>query len=163
MIHQTTLVYNERLLRQAVLKFWWRTVGVGFFIALGVVAGSFGLLLSRGYRSWLVGVLATVLLFGVAFVVLIYFVHYRSSIRKFKAMGSPEATLTASESSLSFSSGAGSSTFPWSAISEIWRFPDLWLVLFSKAQFTTLPLANMAPELRAFVLERVRASGGRVG
>ncbi|WP_229720865.1 YcxB family protein [Dyella nitratireducens] len=63
---------------------------------------------------------------------------------------------------MSLSSGAGTASIPWSAITEIWQFKTCWLLLLSKSQFVTLPLADVRPELAAFILERVQASGGKV-
>jgi hypothetical protein len=54
MSHQTTLIYTEPVLRQAVFAFWRRSVGVGFIIALAVVALSLGALIAQGAASWLV-------------------------------------------------------------------------------------------------------------
>ena len=88
----------------------------------------------------------------VACIVLLYVIHYRSVMQKFRAMGDPEATLAASEESFSVSSGVGSSTVRWASITQVWQFPTFWLVLFSKAQFMTIPLADITPEAKAFIL-----------
>jgi YcxB-like protein len=161
MAYQVTLRYDEQLIRRAVLCFWWRLIGLRFVIAIVVIAACLVILVAGGDRSWFVGVLATVLVFGIAFMVAIYVVHYRSAFHKLKKLGDPEATLTLSESSLSMSSSAGSSTVPWSAVTELWQFPSFWLMFFSRNQFVTLPLADFAPDAMSFVLERVRASGGK--
>jgi hypothetical protein len=163
MSHQTTLIYTEPVLRQAVFAFWRRSVGVGFIIALAVVALSLGALIAQGAASWLVAALSTVLVVGVAFAVALYVVHYRNSLRKFRELGSPQATFRAEESSFTISSGIGITTLQWSAVKEVWQFPGVWLLLYSKAQFSTLPVACLSPEMQAFVLQRVRAAGGKVG
>ena len=163
MSHQVTLRYDERLLRRAVLCFWWPLIGIRFVIAMVVMAAGLVILVADGDRSWFVGVLATVLAFGIAVMVALYVIHYRNALQKYKKLGDPEATLTVSESSLSMFSKLGLSTVPRSAITELWQFPGFWLAFFSKSQFVTLPLANFTPEARAFVLERVRASGGKIG
>ena len=106
MSQQVILRYDRHLLRQAVLRFWWRLIGVRFVIALIVMAACLAWLVSHGDRSWVVGVLATVLALAVGFIVMIYFVHYRSAMRRFKNMGEPEGTLTVAETSLTMSSGA---------------------------------------------------------
>ena len=157
-----TLCYDKHLLQRAVFRFWWRVVGIRLVIALVVTAAGLVVLVADGNTSWFVGVLATVLAFGIAIMVALYITHYHNALQVLRKMGAPEATFTASESSLSLSSGAGSSTFPWSAVTEVWQFPDVWLMFFSKSQFVTLPLADFSPEAKAFVLERVRASGGKI-
>ena len=163
MSHQVMLHYDEPLLRQAVLRFWWRLIGVRFVIALVVMSACLAWLVFHGDRSWFVGVIATVLALAFTFIVAIYFVHYRSAMTRFKNMGEPEGTLTVSETSLTISSGAGSSTIPWSAVTELWQFPAFWLMFFSKSQFVTLPLAGFTPEAKAFVLERLKASRAKFG
>jgi hypothetical protein len=163
MSHEATLIYTEPLLRQAVFAFWRRSVGVGFAVALAVVALALGALVAQGEASWLVGVLGTVFVAGVAFPTGLYFVHYRNSMRKLREMGSPQATFCAEESSFTISSSIGTTKLQWSAVKELWRFSDVWLLLYSKAQFSTLPVACLSPEMQAFVLQRVRAAGGKVG
>jgi YcxB-like protein len=160
MLYKTTLHYNESLIRKAALSFWWRVVGLKFMIAMALIASSLGFCLYNGDRSWFVGTLATVLLIGIIFLFALYGTHYHNGLRKFRAMGSPHATFSASESSFTFESGAGSSTLPWSSVTEIWQFEHYWLMLFSKAQFVTLPLADISPEFRTSILQRTRASGG---
>jgi hypothetical protein len=44
----------------------------------------------------------------------------------------------------------------------VWRYPSFWLLFFSKTQFATLPLADFSPEAKAFILERVQDSGGKI-
>lgn len=162
MSHQATLTYDEQLLRRAVLAFWRRSVGIGFPAAMVVVTIAFVSLLARGESSWAVGALGMVLVFGLAFVLAIYVVHYRNAMAKLRDMGLPQATFIAEASSFSVSSGIGNSTMQWSSVIALWRFSGFWLLLFSKAQFITLPLATVSPEMQAFVLKSVQASGGKV-
>lgn len=163
MFHQATLIYTEPLLREAVFAFWRRSVGAGFLVALTVVALSLGILVAQSGTSWLIGALATILLVGFAVAAAVYFVHYRNSLRKFREMGSPQATFRAEESSFTISSNIGVTTLQWSAVKELWQFPNVWLLLYSKAQFSTLPLACLPPEMRAYVVQRIQAAGGKVG
>ena len=161
-MHEITLTYSESIIRQAVLGFWWRVIGLRFLIAFGGVAVGLGVLLSKGNDSWIVGVLASSLAMSIAFAVAMYFVHFRNSMQKLRAMGERQALLTASATEISFSSGAGSATLPWSAVAEVWQFETCWLLLLSKAQFVTLPLIDMNLEVQAFILERVRNAGGKI-
>jgi len=163
MQYEIALTYSEPLLRYAVLRFWWRVVGLRFLLVFVSLIVSFALLLRNGDTSWVVGFLGTVIALGFTFIVALYFVHYRNSIRKFRALSNRQTTLVVSEASLAMSSGAGSTTLPWSSVAEVWQFAQCWLLLFSKAQFATLPLATISLEAREFILERVRAAGGKIG
>ena len=162
MPHQATLTYTEPLLREAVFAFWRRTVGVGFFIALALLVCSLAFLLWHGDRSWFVGALGAFLVFGCGFTVLVYFVHLRNALAKFRGMGAPIAAVSLGEASFTMSSGLGSTTLRWSAVTEVWRYPSFWLLLFSKAQFVTVPLASVPAEAQEFILSHVLAAGGKV-
>ena len=94
--------------------------------------------------------------------VAIYIVHLNNAKARLRAMGPPVATFHVSESGFGFESGAGSASLPWSAVSEIWQLPQCWLMLMSKSQFVTLPLSNLDPTMQDFVLQQVRASGGKI-
>lgn len=162
MKYETTLTYTAPIVREAVFGFWRRSVGVGFLIALVILAVALAFEVSSGDRSWRVGMLGAVLLIGASMMVAIYFVHYANATRKLKDMGEPRAAFTASESSFTVASGAGSATLPWSSVTEVWKLEGCWLLLFSKAQFITLPILCVPEEMRAFILQRVAAAGGKV-
>lgn len=163
MKHEATLIYTQQIIRSAVFAFWRRTVGVGFGVAMAMVAGSLVYLLWVGDRSWVVGVEATVLLFGVAIALTVYVVHYRNAIAKLRQMPSLQATFVAEEQQFTATSEIGSTTLAWSSVKELWRFESCWLLLFSKAQFMTLPLECLPTEMQAFILERLRAVGANIG
>ena len=162
MSHEATLIYSESLLRQAVFAFWRRSVGLGFILVLVALPASLVVLVEQGAASWLIGALAVVAVIAAALAVALYVVHYRISLRKFRKMDKPRATFHADESSFTMSSDAGTTTLQWSAVKELWQFPSVWLLLYSKTEFTTLPLACLPPETQVFVLQRVRAAGGKV-
>lgn len=162
MHHQTTLVYSESLLRQAVFAFWRRTVGVGFLLALLLLACGFAFLVRQGDRSCFVGALGAIILGGFGIAAAIYFVHIHNALAKFRAMGAPDGTLVLDDSSFTVSTGLGSSTLQWSAVKEVWQFPSFWLLLFSKAQFMTLPLDSIPDDAQEFILSKVSAAGGKV-
>jgi hypothetical protein len=162
MSHEATLIYSESLLRQAVFGFWHRSVGIGFFVALLIAALGLVVLVALGQSSWIIGGLATVLAVGAAFAIVVYVVHYRRSLQKFRQMNSPQATFRAEESSFTMISDIGTTTLQWSAVKELWQFSNVWLLLYSKAQFTTLPLACLPPDTQAYIVQCVRAAGGKV-
>lgn len=162
MSHQTTLFFTEQIVRQAVYGFWWRTVGAGFIVALALVALGVGLLVALGANTWFVGAAGSVLLMGTVFAMTVYAVHYRASMRRFGEMGRPQATFRVDASTFTVSSDIGTTTLQWSAVKELWQFADVWLLLYSRAQFSTLPVACLSPEMQATIIQRIRASGGRI-
>ena len=162
MPHQTTLTYTEPLLRQAVRGFWWRSVGLGYLVAMVLLAVVMLVLWLQGDRSWFIGVMGSVLLLGILVMAALYVSHYRNTLGKFRAMGPATATMQMDEASFTVASSLGSATLAWTAVVELWQFPDVWLLMYSKAQFSTLPLANLSPDMQSFILQHLQAAGAKV-
>jgi len=162
MSHEATLIYSESLLREAVFGFWRRSIGMGFILMLVALTVVLGVLVALGAPIWIIVTLAVLLVLAAAVAVALYIGYYRNSLRKFRTMSTPRATFRADESSFTMTSDAGTTTLQWSAVKELWQFPSVWLLLYSKTQFSTLPLACLPPDIQAFVQERVREAGGKV-
>lgn len=162
MSHEVTLIYSEALLREAVFGFWRRSIGMGFILMLVALAVVFGVLVVLGAPLWIIVTLGMLLVLAAAVAVALYIGYYRNSLRKFRTMSTPRATFRADESSFTMTSDAGTTTLQWSAVKELWQFPSVWLLLYSKTQFSTLPVSCLPPETQAFVRERVREAGGKV-
>lgn len=159
---QAKLHYSDTLVRSAVAAFWWRTVGWQFVLAFFLVAGGLGYMLLKGDRSWLIGVLGVVLVLSFAFVVALYLVHLRSSLERFQRMKVKEATLDADSDKVVMTSDVGAFELHWSAVRDVWRFERFWLLFVSRAQFVTLPVADLPSDAQEFIMERVRNHGGKV-
>ena len=113
-------------------------------------------LIVHGDRSWVVGALVATLLFAAVFFVTLYAVHFRNSVGKFRQLKVPEATMLCDEEKFTITSELGSVTLPWSSITEVWRYPRFWLILFGPAQFSTLPLDCLDPETQAFITRKTQ-------
>ena len=162
MSHEATLIYSESLLREAVFGFWRRSIGMGFILMLVALVVVLGVLVAFDAPVWIIVTLAVLFVLAAAVAVALYIGYYRNSLRKFRTMSTPRATFRADESSFTMTSDAGTTTLQWSAVKELWQFPNVWLLLYSKTQFSTLPLTCLPPDIQAFVQERVREAGGKV-
>ncbi len=156
------LHYSEPLIRSAVWAFWRRVTGWRYFVAIALVLGSCIYSISSGDRSWWVGVSASVLCLAIIFALALYVIHYRGAITRFRRMQSPVATFEARSDHFRVTSDLGSSELSWSAIVEIWQFPEFWLLFVSRAQFITLPLADLDSEARDFIFHCARSHGAKV-
>jgi YcxB-like protein len=119
-------------------------------------------MVASGDRSWVVGLVAAVVVVGLLFPVLVYVVHFRNSMGKFREMRDPVAEFVADDDMFTLSSDRGITTLKWNTVTELWRYDSLWLLLFSKAQFVTVPLDGVPDQMRSFVVERIKASGGKI-
>jgi hypothetical protein len=156
------LHYSEPLIRSAVWAFWRRVTGWRYFVAIALVLVSFIYAVSTGDRSWRVGVSASILCVAVILAVALYVIHYRGAITRFRRMQSPEATFEVGDDRFRVASDLGSAELSWSAITAVWRFPEFWLLFLSRAQFITLPLADLDEEARALILSRAKSHGAKV-
>jgi hypothetical protein len=162
MQYEAKFSYDMSLLREALYGYWWRAVTGRLLLVVVVTFSSLVYLWLGGDRSWHIGAAGTVLVFGLGMIAAVYFVHSANMKRKLKDMGAPEATFSATESSFTVVSGAGSSTLPWSSVTNVLKLKRCWLLSFSKAQFITVPLVGVSEEMRMFILQRIVASGGKV-
>ena len=157
-----TLQYTEADVRAAVNCYWKRSVGVTFVAATVFLIAVFLWRVSGGDRSWIIGALGAFLILVVVVMATAYIAPYRHALGAFRALSPPEVTMTLDDDTLSMTSSVGSSTVAWSVVKEVWRFDGVWLLLFSKAQFVTLPARCLGPEAQSYIVERVRSVGGRV-
>lgn len=156
------LHYSEALVRRAAWSFWRRITGWRYFLALALLLASLIHSVANGDRSWWVGMCASVLGLSLIFAMALYFIHFRGAITRFRRMRSPEATFEAGADRFRITSDVGSSELSWSAVTEIWQFADYWLLFFSRAQFITLPLADLDHEAQELVLDRARSHGAKI-
>jgi YcxB-like protein len=156
------LHYSEELVRSAVRAFWFRVTGLRFFIPMTILFAILVYSLRSGDRSWSVGVTGTVFALGVIFAVALYVVHLRTSLRRLCRMRIPEAMFEPSDQRFRVTSDLGATDVAWNAISEVWCFPDFWLLFLSRAQFITLPLADVDSEARELILSCLKSHGSKV-
>ena len=157
MTDEYLLRFSPALVRRAVLGFWWRTVGFGYPLALMLSALCVGFLAWQGDRSWVIGFVAAVLVLGIVVPIALLCTHYRQAFAKLRGMKTPEARIAVGEAGLTVTSDLARSEIPWSTITEVWRFPDFWLLVFSRSQFMTIPLASLPADVRGRI-----AAGGKV-
>jgi len=161
-MYETTLIYDESIVRRAVWCYWRRSLGAGYWGALVLVLASFVVLQLQGPNDWVVIALAVTLAVALGFAALLYFVHHRASMARFRRLSPPSARFVADAETLAFSSSVGEVKLQWSVVKELWKFNDLWLILYDRSGFNVLPLSCMPDAMRDFVEERIRATGGRV-
>lgn len=157
-----TLHYTEALVRAAVWRFCVRVVGWTYPVAVALLLTSLVLSVALGDRSWQVGVVGAVLLMALLFPAALYRNQLSAARFKLRALQGGPVVFRVGDASYSVRSAAGSAELPWNSIIDVWRYDDCWLLIFSKAHFMTFPLENVSPQMQSVILDRVRASGGKV-
>lgn len=137
------LRYSEETVRKAVKEFYKRTVGMSLPIVFGLMLVFFVYLLATGNTSWITGLVGSALAFALVFLIALYVAHYRNSMQRFRAMRDPTAILELHDDSLTIRADSGSNEIPSTSIAEVWSYDDFWLVFLSRAQFFTIPIADL--------------------
>lgn len=161
-MHHITYLPTEALIRSAVFAFWRRTVGAGFFVVWGLLCALLVVLVLTGEQGWPLGALGATLVLGACLATAVYWVHLSASLGRLRALTEPACSLRLDEAGLSAQSSLGTTTIPWAGVQEVWCSASFYLVLLSKAQFFTLPLATLDEPARNYFLAQVRDHGGRV-
>jgi hypothetical protein len=156
---QVQLHFSESLVRRAVRRFWWRTVGWRYIGTFAAMLAYLVFTVWNGDRSWWVGALATLLIVGTIIPAAVYFVHMRRTLSKFREMHDPVCVLELGDDRVGLRSDSGAAELEWKAVTDVWCFPEAWLMFFSRSQFATLPTADLNAEAQNLI----RAKGAAVG
>lgn len=155
MNREITVQYSRDLIKQAVWKFWVRSIGLSGFVGFFVVCVGFLYFLLSGDRSWFVGFLGAVVLIAAGIGIVSYFIYLNRSMEKFKRMDEPTAKFRFTDDLIGIESNIGWTEVSWKMIEKIWKYPSVWLVFIAKQGYITLPTANLDEELKQFVTAKV--------
>lgn len=156
------LQYSEDFIREAIRSYWWKQVGPILPVVTVLLSLFLAYRIVNGDRTWLVGILGTVIIFSLVVMAASYYVHLRRGLQRLERMEKPVATLELGEEQFRIQSDVGSSEIKWSLISQVWRFEKVWLLFFSAGEFMTLPIEGMSPESKSFILSKIKASGAKI-
>jgi hypothetical protein len=120
------------------------------------------ILVASGDRTWFVGMVGSAIVLFVGVAAFVFVFHYRATIGRLRRMQRPEAQLVLLNHGFRITSDAGMSELPLNTISEAWCFPSFWLMLVTRSQFFTLPLADLSDEARRHILGRLKAHGVKI-
>ncbi len=160
--HQVTVVATQEIVQSAARHFMRRfvvrsSISDLVFIGIGITLGLTGIIGREFAIGWIVAGL--VLIAMILFIALRY---VRLARDKFSAMTDPQITYTFTDSTFGAKSCLGSMEVPWNTITQIWKFDDVWLLIFGNHGYSTLPVKQVDIDVASFVEERVKATGGKV-
>lgn len=156
------LKYSEALIREGILAYWRKQIGITFPLVAMLLGAYFGYLVVAGNRSWWVGVLGTVVVLAFATMAASYFVHLGRSLKRLRRMKSPEAVLELGEERFKVTSDIGSSEIQWSLVRKLWRFENIWILFFSGDEFMLIPAAELPLEVRSFIEAKLVANDAEI-
>lgn len=145
-----TVHYDDRVIRNAVNTFVKLRLLEGMgqlgLFALVLTAAGLAYLLWQGDRSWLVGVIGTVLAVFVGVFVLLWQWRHAEMRRKLATIPSRQGRVTLNEDGLTVDTEAGGTSLPWTSFTEVWRLERCWLLFLAPNNFITLPTDGVPEE-----------------
>ncbi|MEZ5429485.1 MAG: hypothetical protein R2747_24790 [Pyrinomonadaceae bacterium] len=156
MSHTVTITYDRALIRRALNRFMIRRLGKSFFVLVPVL--SLLLIWSFFYEGWnWFSILLTIVLGAVAaFLGFVYFARLRASEGFFDKADEPTVTFTFSETGVRTDSDLGSSDLKWTVFEEILKFEEVWLLVYAKSGYMTLPVGQITSDCLQFIERQVQ-------
>jgi len=159
--YDLTITFTRELLLRANRYFLVRSFGFRGTVSLLAVVLLFVYLLVSGERDWLFGASAAGVFFVIVLIVMVFRVRQEYAVKRFEMMKDKSAHLRFGSDMVEMTSDLGRSEVPWNQFVQLWRQPDFWLLFYDRNAFVTLPAAQLEPELRDFIVEKVRQNGGK--
>jgi hypothetical protein len=161
MSYQFTIYFDEEHIRYACRGFFVRYVGIGLPIALLLMLLVAAQRLAAGRMDWLAGCCLTVPVLCAGIFLSAYLQRRAYLISQFRKIGNV-VSYELSEELFKAKSDLGSTELKWKAFKGIWIFPKVWLLMFDKAGYLTLPTDQVSDEVKDFLKEKIVSVGGKV-
>lgn len=151
MAHVVTITYDRSLVLHALNCFMVRRLGKSFFGAFLLVATVMSYEVFTNSWSPLLKYLCIAV--GVVFAGLsfLYVVRLRAAEGFFAKVTNPTVTLTFTTEGVHTRSEIGTSELKWGVFDELLKFTDVWLLVYMKSGYMTLPVAQMTHECMQFI------------
>lgn len=156
--YDITVRLTETQVRVAACRYLWRSMRrLWILVSICFLLGLLGLVLAamRGEGEFVAPLIMT-LLPGVSALRFLQFMHQR--VKAFRSLDDPCTLIRLSEEGLSLSNEIGSTTLRWMAFNDIWKYPDMWLLIGRLVGYVTLPTALLDDAASSFLDDHVRNS-----
>lgn len=86
--------------------------------------------------------------------------YYERALKICKEMPDRHVTLRVEPESITFQTSDRTTILKWSAIKEVWSYPDvLFLFTYGRHSYTAVPTAPLGDDLKKFIEDKVREYG----
>lgn len=158
MPHTATIKYDRPLVRRALNRYFVRRLGKTFFIVFPILTVALGFFYITGSWSQSLTITSIGLSAVLAFLGFVYFARLRAGEGFFDKANDPTVTFTFTDEGVRTDSDLGTSDVKWSIFDEILKFPDLWLLVYAKSGYMTLPLDQLGSDCAQFIDQQMSAA-----
>ncbi|MBE9077579.1 hypothetical protein IQ241_09765 [Romeria aff. gracilis LEGE 07310] len=164
MEYEVTIRYSSAIARAAARQFFFR-----FVHFRAIIGGSLLLLACAGLLA-LKSFWRQATVFGgigIVLIVLCYLVgwlYISLSVERFRKLDVSVFTWRFTHHSIGTLSELGTQELSWKRVTEVWRFPQVWLIFFHRQGlgYSMLPTAALSRPVKQLIVTQVRAHGGKV-
>jgi hypothetical protein len=154
-----TVRYTRGSCFRSALRYCQRRLGWRFAIELLIGIGLIALATQGPYR-WLEIALWVVVSIFALLGAGTFLVHWLRALAGLKALSPPQSTWRLTEASIGQESNLGETAIAWDALAGLWKFDDVWLLIWGRDVYSTIPVAQFPREARQFMERKVRDTGG---
>jgi hypothetical protein len=150
------LHYTEDLTKLAVLYYCWAVTGKLLLWTFGLsILGVVYLMMSDG-SPMVTALIIFTFTWVTALICLLYYITRKRALAKLNNLDNGKALfgITDDHFSLTAISPTSEAHIPWTSIIKIKQYPDFWIILLRPRGYFTLPLHNLLPEDREFILQK---------
>jgi hypothetical protein len=90
-----------------------------------------------------------------------YFQGRKYALSQFRKTGN-SVSYELSEEFFKAKSGMGSVELKWDSFKALWVFRKVWLLVFDKSGYLTLPADQISNEVKEFLKQKIVSVGGKV-
>ena len=156
-----TVRYTKDHCLATAWRYWQKKLGYRYVLELAIGSGLL-VLATQGSYQWLeIALMVAVGLFALLGAS-IFLIHWQRALLGLRALDPPESTWTLTEEAIAQKSSLGESAIAWEALLEVWRFENLWLLVWGKDVYSTIPIGQLPRAARELIERRVKETGGRV-
>ena len=156
-----TVRYTKDHCLATAWRYWQKRLGYRYALELAIGSGLLVLATQGPYRWIEIALMVAVGIFALVGAAT-FFVHWQRALLGLRALDPPESTWTLTEKAIAQKSSIGESAIAWEALLEVWRFDNLWLLVWGKDVYSTIPIKQLPRNARELIERRVKETGGRV-
>lgn len=156
-----TVRYSRESCWISALRYWQRRLGMRYAIELVIGIGLIVLATQGPYRWLETALLVVVSLFGLLGAGILW-IHWRRALGGLAALDPPESEWLLTEEAIGQKSSLGESAIAWRGLIELWKFEDVWLLIWGRDVYSTIPVAQFPPHARRYVERKVKEAGGKI-
>ena len=161
MNYQFTVQFNEEHIKYACSKYFIRFVGIIFPIVCLLVACSSVFLMISGKGDLLAGIFLAISVIGFGIIIAAYFQNRNYRLSQLHKTGK-SVSYEFSEDFFKAKSEMGSTEMKWNSFKSLWVFQKVWLLIFEKNGYLTLPPDQISNEAKEFLKQKIISIGGKI-